>query len=365
MNEIANRIITKSTDNIKNHFSELLASFFSGVVSIAEDEIQKTNTLNMANQGNIHECISNRLKETTELFHKEFNKIQLFSEEEMRSMFNRYYSEYWERNYNVSDIEISPEELYKRFRIYVNSYVKNFAQKMSFGEKRILERTSQINTKLDKVLYKEDFEKTSMETTNLLKKLLKDKDEPLISISNIQSIKIYPFEAKYVFCNNTFDFYDGDRENCYVISLSLTNIGRCMIENLEISDCELIYCKEMYDDNPELAYYIMPASLSTQNKLKTLLNIMPESNQKIHLIINKDELEANNNDEDFYEEYLNGSYPFDYKNMQLKFKIMCKGDIKSNTYEVTLFISKIYSTNNDDIIGLWDIDFVSMKIINN
>ena len=369
MNKLIERFFNETTGYIDSQVSDLFQTFFNGVVSAIEDEMQKKRALDTATQGVSDECITERLKELTNQFQEESNNISVFTEKEIRDKFDRYYTEYLEINNSFSDIDIDSEEVFKRFMIYVNSYVEGFTKKMSFFEKRALESMNQANDKLDSILRgRQYFERVSQENTKLLRELLRNKDEPVINVSDAQEIAINEFNYKYTFANNAFGFFDDEFDftepyDYYVISLSLQNIGRCNIESIEISDFQLIYCKEIYDDgDPRNDYYILPASIHSE-KIANTLNILPICNQKVHLIIKKDEKKANDYDEDSVNSYLYEDEPFDFNNMQMIFKIKCNGEIKSNTYEVTMLISRNDSDDGNDITGKWQVNYSSIKPI--
>lgn len=374
MGKIVERVFNETIGYVDSQITELFQKFFNGVVLAIEDEMQKKHAMDNATQGVSNECITERLKELTDQYRENANSIQVFSEKEIREEFDKYYKEYLEMNNTFSEIDINSEEVFKRFMIYVNSYVKGFTQKMNFFEKTTIEKLNNANNKLDviqkeMVRYNDDFRMTSKENTELLRELLKDKDEPVITISEAQDVEINELDYKYTFANNAFGFYDNDfvyyeTEDYYVISLSLQNIGRCLIEDIEISDFELNYCKTIYDgDDPRKGYYILHVSKHSE-KIANSLNILPVCNQKVHLIIQKDEYKANNDEEDKVDEYITGiesGVPFDFNNLEILFKIKCNGEVKTNTYEATLLISR--NGDENDITGKWQINYASMKLI--
>ncbi|MGN0507360.1 MAG: hypothetical protein ACI4FZ_12425 [Lachnospiraceae bacterium] len=333
-----------------------IQSFFDWASENAQDFYSNEKALKKAIEGTKDDCFQEHLKMVIKDFKTNVNHIPLFTEEELKKKFQLLY-ENLDLNSRKYFDNINQEALFQCFKIYVTEYVKYLENELSMGERRLLERTAEIDDKIDKVLTKEDFEKRSKAHTKFLNILCKDQDKPFIHIIDNQLVSIRRFEYKYMFFNNTFDFaesHDPFDDDLLVLTFSLKNAGKAIIEDVHISDFVLRYCVDAYDDNPECSYYVLPAA-KYNNTIQNTLNIVPDCDQKIHIVFRRNATEL---EDEMYNHFLEN---YSYDKIQLWFTLTAKTANESLNYDVVLSMSIMNQFDDyNNIIGSWEMDAVSM-----
>ena len=388
------------TGNFKSFINDELSS----LIDSNEDKKAFQKAINTAIEQVNNQYIIDSLTEISNDTKDFMNEKNIFTEKQFHELFDNYFTKYRNENPNIicnTDIRY---ELFERFKIFVNRYCNNlfneitkidqaqiiqnkynnqlteklldFSKKSLSTQEDILEKTTNIEESLKKIVTNEDLEKHAQASTELFNRLLSNFDSPVFTISSLASIDIRQFESKYLFWNNTFDFSGkqyGQRDCCHVLSLVLNNVGKCLIENLEISDLSLTYCKQIVENedtysSDELLYSYFPyLACEIKQSLSNTLNILPMSNQKINLVFDINDI---NNQEEFclddevdekYEFFTgyDGKYHFDLIN--LEFKATCKYKNNSNTYNVSLFLSNKNPIANC-IEGSWEPNYILITL---
>lgn len=348
--------------------------FFCGAVKVFELILEKNEGRKKALEGNESETFEAKFNSLINEYCEEFQKVDVYySEEEIRKLFEQNYNNFSCCGQHLPDNETNKEELYKRYRIFVMDYVKKFSKTITYGEKRILEKTDLILDKLkNNTLTSEYFKQASKNQIELINKLCKDIDLPFLEISNSMDTGICSYHSRFAFYGNVFDFNrntSDDRDNMYVLSLIIKNIGRTIMNEVEISNFRMTFCKEIEDDNPETGYHILPAMLE-EGKEQCVLNLLPNSEQKIHIVTRRRENELNDND--ICDMFLAGDEvlyvsPFEYDRFLAELDLLVVGNSKTNSYRVSMFLAKNPDSEvhkeEKDIVGKLTIDYVGMQIM--
>lgn len=342
-------------------------SFFKGVVEkLQEKNIQQSLKI-QALEGSKSESTRAKFDLLTKEYCKEIQKAHAdYSEEELRDRFNTLYKEYLHYGEHRLEEE-DQEELYKRYKIFAAGYIKKLSDTITFGESRILEKQDHTLKELrdisSKVLTARDFQLISEKQSELLNKLCEDIEVPFIEISNNYA-NISHFHSKYAFLGNVFHFDKScERDFTYIFTFLIRNIGKAVINEIQIQNLKIYFCKELYDDDPESAYTILKAMQHDQVERRTI-NLLPNSEQKIHLITLRREEELSCKYD--YEAFVEGDeFQSEYENDRLyvQFDMNIIGKTKAQSYHYYIFLSKSNMKNSDDITGIFSVDYVGMKII--
>lgn len=333
---------------------KLIQSFFDWAGDTIRDFCSNKGALRKAEEGKKEEYFKERLEMVAEDFRSGINDTPLFTEEELEK---KFYLLYEKLNFksNVYNDDINEKELFKYFKVYAKEYTGYLEKELSIGERRLLERTAEISNKVDKILTKEDFERRSKEYTDLLNTIFKDQDKPFIHITDNQIVSIEEFAYKYIFLHNTFDLVKNhawDEEDSLVLTFFLKNAGKIIVEDICIFNLKLLYCADVYDDNPECGYYVLPAVKYTTAVQETL-NIIPDCEQKIHIIFRQNDEKL---EDECYNDFL---YDYCYDRIQLSFTLTARTAKESLDYDVILSMSRSEQSDKT-ITGAWEIDAVSM-----
>lgn len=344
-------------DKIKeNVTSEILKAFMGFVKEQYEKGLDK-NALNKSCEGILHESIGENLKKISEGFSSELTDVNAYTERELRSIFDLYYDEYVLCGISKGIEEDTREELWKRFMIFAPKWLEKYNKSLSFGEKRILEKTREIQETItemaavDKKILKELAEHQSQ----LLMKLASEVDVPYIDLNKLYGIQISGFESKYVFFENTFDFDKNEDRNdiyeeiTYVFQILIKNIGQKPIEKIAVENFRLFYAEEMWDDNPESGFYLLPVMEHTE-KIEKCISILPCGEEYIRLVVTDrvDELSEEERVEEFLEEY-------QHERLYVTFDVWLKG-VEDRGYSYVLFLSK-KDASEDNLVGTYSIDY--------
>lgn len=343
------------------------SGFFNGAVEMIEDSAKKKSERSNALEGVKSESIKEKVDIVINEYCNELNEVTAYySENELKNMFEKYYREYLQYGQGFSDDD--KDEVFKRYKIFVEGYIKRLSKKISFGEKRILEKENEIiNAVQDvnkKMLTSEDIQRIAQKQSEVLNKLCEDRDIPLVDIC-CNYAEVSYFDPKFVFLGNVFMFDKSDeRYDTYILSVQVKNIGKTPINEISISNVEVLFCKEAYDDNPESGYYVL-RSVEHENTEKCTINIMPNSEQKLHLVVKRREDELNGvMDENDIEEFIYGdeSEQPAFNRLFVEFDMALVGKYEKKEYHFYLSLSRNNNTSYDDISGMYGIDYVGLEV---
>ena len=152
-------------EKLNSDITSLLMNNFFDLLKEGYEWIEEKDALAKASEGS-KEHIKENLCLISEEYLGDLDDVTVYNEEELREMFNRYYNELG-MNKIEGDIQ---EELWKRFLLFAPKYLKKYSKSISFGEKRILEKTREIQENL--TISTTELKKLAKEQSELQKKLL-------------------------------------------------------------------------------------------------------------------------------------------------------------------------------------------------
>ena len=215
---------------VENFTSE----FFKGLVEMIGDIVKKKSERNNALEGVKSESIKEKVDIVINEYCKELNEDTVYySENELKNMFEKYYRKYL---YGQGFSDDDKEEVFKRYKIFVEKYIKTLSNKISCGEKIIIKKENKI------MLTLEDFHRIAQKQSEVLNKLCEDSDIPLVDIC-CNYAEVSEFDPKFVFLGNVFMFDKSesyDRDDTYILSVQVKNIGKTPINEISISNVEVL-----------------------------------------------------------------------------------------------------------------------------
>lgn len=350
-------------DKVKDDITSLLMSTFLNLIKEKCEELLERNALTKASEGS-KKYIEENLRLISNEYLEAIDDVEVYDKDELRNMFNKYYNEVGLNNIE-NDIQ---EELWQRFRLFASRCLEEYNKSISFGEKRILQKTREIQKDLrtstrelkDTIkalgVDKESWRNLVRHQTELQNKLLQNIDVPYIGFNKMYGVEISKYESKYVFYENTFDFDRTESRNdsfeddiVYTFRFLLKNIGYTNIEKISIENFNIMYATETWDDNPEIGFYVLPIAEHNE-KLEKCINILPQGEEFIQILITKREKELSDGEriDDFLKWY-------DYDRLYVSFDMKLKGKEEQN-YRYILFLSKRNGQTNKSIKGIYTMD---------
>lgn len=355
----------KIEDKVFELCEKQITKIFEHFFDIVKDSINMKKSIEKAQEGTLNDVIDERIKMMAEEYHDKYEIVDTYTEEEFESIFKKYCEEI---GFKEEESEISVQELYQRFKIFTKNYISELEKTLSFGERRLIQRTAQISDKLDQALTRKEFEESAKENTDLIRKMLDEKKNSFITVPYNQDVTIIDYERKYTFLGNTFDFAKNEiAERCQdsfnngynIISFSINNVGLSLIGELEISQFKMFFCKDT-EENTESYYYYQIVSEHDESE-KNTVNLLPGADQKIHFIIKRNDKFVDEEDEyDDINVFLQDEYEYGYDSLYISFKL--RAEISNGNelnYNVIMFLSK-KEVEEGNIVGNWSIDFVTM-----
>ena len=362
------------TNFFKDLMGDYAKNFFTDIVGAAVDTAEDKSANKQAKDKSLEGVSSEAVKREVNILIDQFcdklhDTTACYSEVELRDLFDEYYEKCLQGNQKFT--EVNKEELFKRYKIFVKDYTSQLSSNISLWEKRILEKEDEIirlqKDSAAKALNADEFKRIAKEQSKLLNKLCDNMEVPFIEICN-RSAEISDFDTKYVFLGNVFDFDESEeRENTYVISFLVKNIGKTPVNALSITNFELLFCKEVYDGNPESAYLVLKA-MEHKNSRECAINVLPNSEQKLHLIVKRTGYELNEDEDNTTEEWIKGSDfygepEFAYDRLQVEFDMKLVGKAETCTYHYYILLSRTNDRGYDDIDGLYSVDYVGVELM--
>ena len=343
------------------------SGFFKGLVEIIEDRAKKKSERNNALEGVKSESIKEEVDIVIDKYCNELKEATAcYSEDELKNMFEKYYRKYL---YGQGFSDDDKEEVFKRYKIFVEKYIKTLSNKISCGEKIIIQKENEIIETVNDVhknmVTTEYIKRIDQKQSEVLNKLCEDSNIPLVDIC-CNYAKVSKFDSKFVFLGNVFMFdksESDERYDTYILSVQVKNIGKTPINEISISNVEVLFCKEAYDDNPERGYYVL-RSVKHENTEKCTINIMPNSEQKLHLVVKRreDELNGGIDVEAFINGDESGQPPFAKDRLSVEFDMELVGKNETKEYHFYLLLSRSNDISYKDISGMYGIDYVGLEV---
>ena len=344
---------------VMDGMTSLLMDMFFGCIKEKYEDLLEQKALTKASEGIKEENIEENLKIISQECLNDLDDAKAYTEKELREMFDRYYHEYVsnrDSEYVGDDIQ---EELWKRFLLFSSSWLKKYNKSISSGEKRILEKTREIQEELKNLIRvdKESLRELAEHQSELQKKLIQNIDVPYIDFNKLYGVEIGDYESKYVFYENTFDFdKTADRNELhednyvYIFRFLIKNIGHTNIEKISIGNFQMMYAEEVWDDNPETGFCVLPIT-EHGDKIEKCINILPYGEEFIQLVITEraEELSEEEQIDRFLCEYQFGR-------LYVTFDMRLKGK-EEKGYRYILFLSKKNEQISESINGAYNIDY--------
>lgn len=352
-------------EKMQDDIMALLMKEFCAFVKERIEVSHEQKALTKASEGS-KEYIEENLNLISKEFLDDLDRIALYTEEELKYLFEKYYNEF---GMNRMECDIQ-EELWKRFLLFAPKYLEKYSKSVSFGEKRILEKVREMQDELktateemksgleSATLKKETFMKLAKSQSEILKRLAQNIDVPYIDFNKIYGVQIDDYESKYVIYENTFDFrinkdIGDSEERCYIFRFLIKNIGHTNIEKISIDNFCIMYENEIWDDFQENASYVLPV-VEHREKLEKCINILPYGEEFIHVAMTRreDELATEEQIDTFMSYY-------DFDRLFVTFDMIIKGK-EERGYRYMLCLSKQYESyeqNDNSINGVYTIDY--------
>ncbi|MDO5519039.1 MAG: hypothetical protein Q4G58_00965 [bacterium] len=344
-----------------------MKGFFNGVVDTIEETNRTNKQIKKAMEGENNELFKEYFEILVNTYCKELQKSNPhYSEKELRTEFDRYYDEYLCLGKSFPDNNQNKEALFKRYKIFVTGYTEKLSKSMTFADKRILDKQDEIievATDINsRILTSKEFEKISKEQSALINRLCEDIEIPFVDIANTFA-EVRSYHSKYAFWGNVFNFDKStEREQSFVLSFILRNIGRTVINEINIKNLNISFLKE-YDDNPEGSYLILKA-MQHINSEKCTINLLPNSEQKVHFVVKRQE--ENLNDDDDYEGFINGyadNPEYNYDRLFIEFDMNVVGKSKNEDYHFYMFLGRDNNVAPRTVIGNYSVEYVAMELL--
>lgn len=345
---------------------EIFENTFSGIRSLIDEKITMFYSQQIAQDGIRDEDVEEYLKKLTSRFSKEIKNTKSFTDEELREKFDILYDKHLKDIDEVNNKEYVngcyKEELWQRFKIYSDNYLKKYNESISYGENRIMDlvRNTKITIEGLKKEYAQNYDKLAEGQREILNYICESKDIPLIEINKMCGIKIEDYDSKYNFYGNVFDFesgqivYDDDGEGVYILCFLIKNIGQANIQEISIGNISIQFCKECYDDNPRKYYYVLPVS-KYDRECKIKINILPDEEQFIYCIFKNRMDEFSDDDE--IDSFFKEGCGFYYDRIWIGFDMLLKNKNIEKKYNYSFYISAQQNELKETINGLYTIDF--------
>ena len=214
----------------------------TSLVEIIEDRAKKKSERNNALEGVKSESIKEEVDIVIDKYCNELKEATAcYSEDELKNMFEKYYRKYL---YGQGFSDDDKEEVFKRYKIFVEKYIKTLSNKISCGEKIIIQKENEIIETVNDVhknmVTTEYIKRIDQKQSEVLNKLCEDSNIPLVDIC-CNYAKVSKFDSKFVFLGNVFMFdksESDERYDTYILSVQVKNIGKTPINEISISNVE-------------------------------------------------------------------------------------------------------------------------------
>lgn len=357
-------------EKLKDDITSLLMKNFINFIKEKNEELLEQKALTKASEGS-EKYIEENLRLISKEYLENLDDVAAYNEDELRKIFIKYFDEFG-MNKIENDIQ---EELWNRFLLFAPKCLEKYNKSISFGEKRILEKAREIQEELKKStkelrdelksarVDKELLGKLADCQSELRKRLVQNIEVPLIDFNKLYGVEICGYESKYMFYDNTFDFdetedrtYNEECDFVYIFRFLIKNIGYTNIEKISIENFQIMYAEEVWDDNPEKGFYVLPIT-EHKNIIEKHISILPYGEEFIQVVITKREEELSEEEQisRFLDEYK-------YERLYVTFDLRLKGN-EERGYSYILFLSKRNGQNNESIDGLYTIDYSIFTIM--
>lgn len=326
---------------------------------------------------------------------QDLNQNVMYTEDELKKIFDDSYDNYIKDD--TSD-EIK-DELWERFRLYMPQYLRRYEESLSVGDKRILQKIRELDDKIQNTNNMDTIKMYHEEIRKLRAQLPYRSNVPCIDFDKIYGARVSFYQPISTYYVNCFDFdrlkrteeseelgesekpekpeeseiqnSDKDRNlydpnqltDIFELRFLIKNIGNSIITKVAIEDVNIMYVSTIHDISDDNGMGDWKSVAVHNQKIENILNILPEAEDYIHLILTVDDMSIFENDE--VQNIILVDLENWHKNERLyiSFVLGLQGNI-TRKYRYSLFLAKkIQSKDNDSIYGEYTIGDVNVTEI--
>lgn len=395
-------------DNIKDTTMEFITSKFLGIIKEIGNDILSENALKKAcesSSSDRRDIIEANMRLISDALQQDLNQNVMYTEDELKKIFDDSYDNYIKDD--TSD-EIK-DELWERFRLYMPQYLRRYEESLSVGDKRILQKIRELDDKIQNTNNMDTIKMYHEEIRQLRTQLPYRSNVPCIDFDKIYGARVSFYQPISTYYVNCFDFdrlkrteeseelgesekleeseesetqnSDKDRNlydpnqltDIFELRFLIKNIGNSIITKVAIEDVNIMYVSTIHDISYDNGMGDWKSVAVHNQKIENILNILPEAEDYIHLILTVDDMSIFENEELQKDELQNDELQNRilaeiedwHKNERLyiSFVLGLQGNI-TRKYRYSLFLAKkIQSKDNDSIYGEYTIGDVNVTEI--
>ena len=383
-------------DNIKDTTIEFITSKFLGIIKEIGNDILSENALKKAcesSSSDRRDIIEANMRLISDALEQDLNQNVMYTEDELKKIFDDSYDNYIKDD--TSD-EIK-DELWERFRLYMPQYLRRYEESLSVGDKRILQKIRELDDKIQNTNNMDTIKMYHEEIRQLRTQLPYRSNVPCIDFDKIYGARVSFYQPISTYYVNCFDFdrlkrteeseesetqnSDKDRNlydpnqltDIFELRFLIKNIGNSIITKVAIEDVNIMYVSTIHDISYDNGMGDWKSVAVHNQKIENILNILPEAEDYIHLILTVDDMSIFENEELQKDELQNDELQNRilaeiedwHKNERLyiSFVLGLQGNI-TRKYRYSLFLAKkIQSKDNDSIYGEYTIGDVNVTEI--
>ena len=395
-------------DNIKDTTIEFITSKFLGIIKEIGNDILSENALKKAcesSSSDRRDIIEANMRLISDALEQDLNQNVMYTEDELKKIFDNAYDNYIKDD-TSDDIK---DELWERFRLYMPQYLRRYEESLSVGDKRILQKIRELDDKIQNTNNMDTIKMYHEEIRQLRTQLPYRSNVPCIDFDKIYGARVSFYQPISTYYVNCFDFdrlkrteeseelgesekpeeseesetqnSDKDRNlydpnqltDIFELRFLIKNIGNSIITKVAIEDVNIMYVSTIHDISYDNGMGDWKSVAVHNQKIENILNILPEAEDYIHLILTVDDMSIFENEElqkdelqkDELQKRILAELEDWHKNERLyiSFVLGLQGNI-TRKYRYSLFLAKkIQSKDNDSIYGEYTIGDVNVTEI--
>ena len=403
-------------NNIMDNTIEIMMNKFFGIVKEKYNDARSEKALKKACESSSDDksdIIEANMRLISDALQQDLNQSVMYTEDELKKIFDDSYDNYIKDD--TSD-EIK-DELWERFRLYMPQYLRRYEEFLSVGDKRILQKIRELDDKIQNTNNMDTKKMFHEEIRKLRAQLPYRSNVPCIDFDKIYGARVSFYQPISTYYVNCFDFdrlkrteeskkseelgesekpeeseesenqnSDKDRNlydpnqltDIFELRFLIKNIGNSIITKVAIEDVNIMYVSKIHDISYDNGMGDWKSVAVHNQKIENILNILPEAEDFIHLILTVDDMSIFENEELQKDELQKYGLQNDelqnrilaeledwHKNERLyiSFVLGLQGNI-TRKYRYSLFLAKkIQSKDNDSIYGEYTIGDVNVTEI--
>lgn len=395
-------------NNIMDNTIEIMMNKFFGIVKEKYNDARSEKALKKACESSSDDksdIIEANMRLISDALQQDLNQNVMYTEDELKKIFDDSYDNYIKDN--TSDV--IKDELWERFRLYMPQYLRRYEESLSVGDKRILQKIRELDDKIQNTNNMDTIKMYHEEIRQLRTQLPYRSNVPCIDFDKIYGARVSFYQPISTYYVNCFDFdrlkrteeseelgesekpeeseesetqnSDKDRNlydpnqltDIFELRFLIKNIGNSIITKVAIEDVNIMYVSTIHDISYDNGMGDWKSVAVHNQKIENILNILPEAEDYIHLILTVDDMSIFENEELQKDELQNDELQNRilaeiedwHKNERLyiSFVLGLQGNI-TRKYRYSLFLAKkIQSKDNDSIYGEYTIGDVNVTEI--